>query len=198
VGSITPIRDHQQAVIIYFVLPAIFLDRDGVIIKNRPEYIRSWEEVVFLPGVLDSLQKLARASLRIVIVTNQSVVGRGLITLEQAQDINDRLVASIIKVGGRIDSVYMCPHPPEAMCNCRKPRPGLFLEAAVDLSLDLENSVMVGDALTDLIAAWDAGIRHLMLVRTGRGEDQMNRAEKSGLPFTSYASLPDAIASLLS
>jgi D-glycero-D-manno-heptose 1,7-bisphosphate phosphatase len=92
--------------------------------------------------------------------------------LETARDINRRIVEEVEHTGGRIDRVYMCPHAPWEKCDCRKPKPGLILQAAEELSLDLARSIMIGDALTDLFAAKAAGISRMGLVLTGRGASQ--------------------------
>ena len=152
---------------------AIFLDRDGVIIENRSNYVRSWEDVEFLPGALKALEKLAAAPYKIIVVTNQSAVGRGIITASEAESINERLLKIVREAGGRIDGSYMCPHAPQENCQCRKPRPGMLLEAANDLRIDMEGSLMVGDALTDIEAGQAAGVAHNYLVLTGRGRDQL-------------------------
>jgi len=153
---------------------AVFLDRDGVIIENRPDHVKDWSEVRFLPGVSEALQKLSMAPAAIVIISNQGAVGRGLMTLEAAWDLQNRVVEEIKEHGGRIDGSDSCPHHPNNGCNCRKPSPGMILQAARDLDLDLGNSWLVGDALTDLEAAKNAGIRGI-LVRTGRGAEQEAR-----------------------
>ncbi|HSL29488.1 MAG TPA: HAD family hydrolase [Anaerolineales bacterium] len=153
--------------------PAIFLDRDGVLIENRPDYVREGSQARLFPETIPALARTELKSYRIVIVTNQSVVGRGLIPLEKAQEINARLVDLIRGQGGRLDRVYMCPHGPGEGCACRKPNPGLLLQAAADLSIDLPRSWMIGDAWTDLQAGRAAGVQGLILVRTGRGEDQL-------------------------
>jgi D-glycero-D-manno-heptose 1,7-bisphosphate phosphatase len=150
---------------------AIFLDRDGVIIENRSEYVRGWSDVEILPGVLQALSRLH--DFKLVMVTNQSAVGRGLMTLDIAQEINNRLVEEIRKRNGQIDAVYMCPHAPDAQCDCRKPSPGLLLRAARELSLDLSQSWMIGDAWTDLLAGRAAGVRSVAFVKTGRGNEQL-------------------------
>ena len=172
--------------------PAIFLDRDGVIIENRADYCRSWEEVVIVPGALQALARAQGTSYAVVIITNQSAVGRGLVDRETADDINARLVAAIRAAGGRVDGVYMCPHAPEDGCACRKPKPGLLLQAADELRLDLPHSVLIGDALTDLEAARAAGVGQAMLVRTGRGREQGALAQNPGR-FVVYADLSEAI-----
>lgn len=178
--------------------PALFLDRDGVIIENRAEYIRSWEDVHFLPGALQALSRARSAPFRIVIVTNQSAVGRGLVDPLVADDINARLVAAIRAAGGRVDGLYMCPHAPEQDCDCRKPKPGLLLQAATDLNLDLGASALIGDALTDILAARAAGVGEVELVLTGRGREQVESAEADSLqPFRVYPDLAHALRARL-
>ncbi len=148
--------------------PAIFLDRDGVIVENREAYIRSWADVSFIPAALEALRALARSDWAIIIATNQAAVGKGIITLELAHQINQRIIAEVVRCGGRIDAAYLCPHRPDEHCDCRKPKPGMLLRAAYDLGLDLSRSVMIGDAITDMQAARAASVRGI-LVTTGRG-----------------------------
>ena len=159
---------------------AVFLDRDGVIIENRADYVRSLAEVQFIPGALEALADLARRDWQIVVVTNQSAIGRGLLTPETAQAINTHIVEKIASAGGRVDGVYVCPHAPGEACACRKPAPGLLLDAARDLGIDLSASVMIGDALTDVLAAQAAGAAAI-LVRTGRGETQAPELARADL-----------------
>jgi len=164
--------------------PAVFVDRDGVINQNRPDYVKSWGEVVFLPRVFEAWRRLSRTAYRVAIVTNQSAVGRGIITLATANEINRRLIESIRQRGGRVDGVYLCPHHPNAGCDCRKPRPGLLRQAAADLDIDLARSYLVGDARSDLEAAQAAGVQGI-LVRTGRGaetEGRFSRRDRSLWP----------------
>lgn len=149
--------------------PALFLDRDGVIIENRANYVRSWSDVEIYPQALEALACIRHTPFKIIIVTNQSAVGRGIISLETAWAIQERLVRVIEGHNGRIDDTFMCPHAPEANCNCRKPRPGLLLQAAAKYDLNLSQSIMIGDALTDIQAGKNAGVSQAMLVRTGRG-----------------------------
>lgn len=180
------------------MFPAIFLDRDGVIIENRPSYIRSWEDVEIFPGALQALALLCRSPYKIVIVTNQSAVGRGILTSGSAKAINRRLVQTIEKAGGRIDGVFMCPHAPEDGCDCRKPKPGLLFDAASQLSLDLSRSTLIGDAISDLQAGKAAGIQRLALLRTGRGAAQALLPESALLgSFIVYETLADALFNLL-
>ena len=152
--------------------PAIFLDRDGVIIENRDHYVRSWADVVFLSDALEALAAARDSDFLFVIVTNQSAIGRGIISLATAETINQRVLEKIRASGGRIDAVYLCPHAPEDECDCRKPQPGMLLQAAADLDLDLSRSLMIGDALSDVAAGQAAGVARQVLVRSGRGRDQ--------------------------
>jgi D-glycero-D-manno-heptose 1,7-bisphosphate phosphatase len=156
---------------------AVFLDRDGVLIENRADYVRDWSHVNLLPWTVDALKGFHAKGLKIIVVTNQSAVGRGLISFETARDINDRLTKLMIDNGGWIDAVYMCPHQPQDKCTCRKPQPGLLLQAARELSLDLGSSWMVGDAWSDLLAGQAAGLQGTVMVRTGRGASQLLEAQ---------------------
>ena len=157
--------------------PAIFLDRDGVIIENRSTYVRSWADVAIYPQALTALAAIKDSAYKIIIVTNQSGVGRGLFSLKVANQINERLVGVIEAANGRIDAVYLCPHTPWSGCTCRKPQPGMLHQAAQDHHLDLSRSIMIGDALTDLEAGLAAGVAQTILLRTGRGQEQANLPE---------------------
>lgn len=164
--------------------PALFLDRDGVIIQNRPDYIRTWAQVEIFPWALDALASLAGSAYQVVIVSNQSAVGRGLLSADAAAEINQKLARCIAEAGGRLAGLYICPHAPGDGCSCRKPQPGLLLQAAAELDLDLTRSIMVGDALEDIEAGRRAGAAVSALVRTGRGLDQLERPEASEMaPF---------------
>ena len=179
--------------------PAIFLDRDGVIVENRSSYILKWKDVSFIPGALDALKRIHNYPSRIVIVTNQSAVGRGLLSLSDALTINNRIIGNIQDSGGRIDGVYLCPHAPTEGCFCRKPEPGLIFQAAKELSIDLEKSILIGDALTDLQAAWAAGVPNAALARTGRGQAQSKLPEidlSSDIPI--FSDLSEALNMMLS
>lgn len=155
------------------MLPAIFLDRDGVLIENEPEYVRDWSQVKIYSEAIHALSLPGIKNYKVVIVTNQSAVGRGLISLESASEINRLLVNLIHQQGGQVDSVYMCPHAPTDGCFCRKPKPGLLLQAAKDLSLDLQRSWMIGDAWSDVQAGQNAGVQHAVLLKTGRGREEL-------------------------
>jgi D-glycero-D-manno-heptose 1,7-bisphosphate phosphatase len=174
------------------MFPAVFLDRDGVLIENRSDYVRDWSQVSIFPDTPAAISSLRDAGYKIVIVTNQSAVGRGLISAQTAEAINQRLVDDLHRNGGHIDAVYMCPHQPEDSCECRKPKPGLLLQAAEELSLDLKRSWMVGDAWSDLLAGRAANLHRIILVKTGRGNGQLLQAKPDTLD--SYLVADDIIA----
>lgn len=151
---------------------AIFLDRDGVICQNRPDHVKSWDEFRFIPGVKNSLAALSKLDLPIIVVTNQAIIGRGIVPASVVEDIHQRMVSEIAAYGGRIDRVITCPHRPEDKCSCRKPEPGMLLQAAAEMDIDLSRSYLVGDATTDLVAGQQVGC-HTFLVLTGRGLQQL-------------------------
>ncbi len=161
----------------------ILLDRDGVICHNRPDHVKSWAEFEFLPNARQSLTALSQLGLPIVVVTNQAAIGRGLVSAATVEDIHKRMVQAINEVGGRIDGVYYCPSRPEMNDPCRKPGPGMLVQAADEVGFDLDNSYMVGDALTDLQAGQQVGCQTI-LVLTGRGRDQLAKAiDGTAQPF---------------
>jgi len=179
-------------------VPGLFLDRDGVIIENRANYVRKWTDVSIYPHALRALARLKKSCYKIIVVTNQSAVGRGLVSLAEVNDINQRLVTMVEQAGGRIDAIYVCPHAPEAACACRKPAPGLLLQASADHNIDLPDSLLVGDAVSDLIAGHAAGVGRLIFVRSGRGKTQEGLLRHSGLhSFESYDHLEEAVESML-
>jgi len=177
--------------------PAVFLDRDGVINENRPDYVKSWAEMRILPGALDALRALARLDWPIVVISNQSAIGRGLTTREAVDNIHARLSQEVVAAGGRIDAFYYCPHRPGEGCDCRKPATGLLLRAAQELKIDLSRSYMVGDAVEDVQAALAAGCKPI-LVRTGRGQAALKAMSQELLARCDVADdLDDAVNRIL-
>ncbi|GAB4263641.1 MAG: D-glycero-beta-D-manno-heptose 1,7-bisphosphate 7-phosphatase [Candidatus Promineifilaceae bacterium] len=178
--------------------PALFLDRDGVIIENRAHYVRSWHDVVFLPGALSALARTASLPMFVFVVTNQSMIGRGIVSLETAVSLNNRILNVVRAHGGRIDQAFICPHAPEEDCTCRKPKPGLLQQAAAAFPVDMANSIMIGDALSDLQAGQAAGVGTTALLLTGRGKAQNKLAAAEGLrPFPIYPNLQTALQQLI-
>jgi histidinol-phosphate phosphatase family protein len=142
---------------------AVFLDRDGVINRRRPDHVKSWSEFEFLPTALDALRTLCDDGATVVVVTNQSAIGRGLMTFAELESIHRRMLDEVRATGGDIAAIYSCPHVPEAGCTCRKPAIGLLELAADDLRLSLGNSVLVGDSDSDLGAARSAGCQPVLV-----------------------------------
>ena len=167
-----------------------------MIIENRPDHVKSWSEVRFLAGSPAAMKRLAASRRAIVIVSNQAVVGRGLLDERAAWQLQRQIVAEIAARGGRIDASYLCPHHPQMGCVCRKPAPGMLLQAARDLDLDLSRSWLIGDAWSDLQAARAAGVRGI-LVRTGRGAEQQNLLPKPGESWLVVADLAAAVEIIL-
>lgn len=148
----------------------VILDRDGVLNVDRPEYVLRPAEWIPIPGSLEAVARLTRAGHRVVVATNQSAVGRGLLAENVLEAIHDRMREEIAAHGGRIEAVYVCPHAPDEGCPCRKPAPGLYrraLDAFPDVPLRAVR--VVGDSLRDLLPAWELGVS-AHLVRTGKGE----------------------------
>ena len=177
--------------------PALFLDRDGVFIENRDSYVRSWEDVAFFPQALTALARIREIPYKIIVVTNQSAVGRGIISLETAVQLNDRILEVVREGNGRIDASYLCPAQPGTNDPCRKPRPGMLLQAAQEPNLDLSQSYMIGDALTDIQAGQAAGVKQAILLLTGRGTAQAALPKAAELPpFVTFANLSQALQHL--
>jgi D-glycero-D-manno-heptose 1,7-bisphosphate phosphatase len=195
-----PLLKGYSRIINYNIVmhPAIFLDRDGVIIENRPNYVRSWEDVAIYPQAVLALLRIRSSPYKVIIVTNQSAVGRGFLSYQDAEAINRRLIVKLERAGCRIDGLFMCPHAPEDRCACRKPQPGLILQAVQVLSLDVSRSWMIGDAWSDLLAGHTAGIRQNVLVRTGRGQEQSLLPKPPGLESALiYDTLAQALDALI-
>ena len=178
--------------------PAIFLDRDGVIVENSAKYVLTVDELEFLPGACQALADLASLPLKIIVVTNQSPVERGLLPVTRLDAIHAAMLAEIEVAGGRIDQVYYCPHHPNTGCACRKPEPGMLLQAAQAHQIDLSRSVMIGDAITDLEAGQRTQVARNILVKTGRGADQLQRRRSAELrTIEVFDNLASAIQALI-
>jgi len=139
---------------------ALFLDRDGTLIVDVG-YPRDPLRVEPLPGAIEALRELA-ARFALVIISNQSGLGRGLITEAEARAVHDRVIDIFARAGVELAGAYYCPHAPEASCRCRKPAPGLLHDAAGELGLDLSRSIMIGDKASDIAAGVAAGCQHAL------------------------------------
>lgn len=146
---------------------AAFLDRDGVVNRKAPEggYVTRWEDMHFLPGVAQAIALLNRAGFRVIVVSNQRCVAKGLITAAELESIHQRMCDALAGAGATIDAVYYCPHEKQPPCSCRKPAPGMLLEAARKHQIDLATSWMIGDSEVDVEAGRKAGCRTARLLR---------------------------------
>jgi D-glycero-D-manno-heptose 1,7-bisphosphate phosphatase len=147
-------------------IQTVFLDRDGVINRKAPEgeYVTCWEDFEFLPGAIEALRLLTEAGKRIVLVTNQRCIARGMLTEDGLQELHHRMLREAAPA--RIDAMYHCPHEYDA-CDCRKPYPGLLLQAKRDLpDIEFESSVMVGDSESDVVAGHRAGCQTVLISET--------------------------------
>ncbi len=157
----------------------IILDRDGVINHDSDAFIKSPDEWIPIKGSLEAIARLNQAGYRVVVATNQSGVARGLFDIKTLNAIHQKMHTAAQQVGADIDAVFFCPHSADDNCDCRKPKPGMFLEIAKRFNISLRGGVTtVGDSLRDLQAGYVAGCAPF-LVLTGKGEKTQ---AKGGLP----------------
>jgi D-glycero-D-manno-heptose 1,7-bisphosphate phosphatase len=146
-----------------------FLDRDGVINRDSADYIKHWSEFEFLPKSLEALKQLKQNGFTTIVITNQSVINRKMVSREGLDHIHTLMKTSIQTSGGEITDIFFCPHTPEDRCDCRKPKTGLIYQAKKKYRIDLATAVMVGDSAKDIECARNAGCRYALLVKTGNG-----------------------------
>jgi D-glycero-D-manno-heptose 1,7-bisphosphate phosphatase len=152
----------------------VVLDRDGVINRESPAFIRTPDEWVPLPGSIQAIADLTRAGFAVVVASNQSGVGRGLFTADALEAIHARMTRTLEAAGGRLAGIFVCPHRPEDGCDCRKPQPGLLRQIEAHFGATLIGQPVIGDSYRDLEAAWRVGAR-AVLVRTGNGMETERR-----------------------
>ena len=146
----------------------IVLDRDGVINLDSEQFIKKPEEWKPIPGSLEAIARLNESGWRVVIASNQSGLGRGLFDMDTLNAINEKMTKALGQVGGRIDAIFFCPHTADSTCDCRKPKPGMFLQIAERFNADMKGVPVVGDSLRDLQAGAAVGCKPY-LVLTGKG-----------------------------
>jgi D-glycero-D-manno-heptose 1,7-bisphosphate phosphatase len=171
---------------------AAFLDRDGVInrkAETEDEYITRWEEMHILPGVVEAIALLNRSGFRVIVVTNQRCVAKGFLTSNELESVHRRMCQELAAMGAVIDEVYYCPHEEQPPCGCRKPEPGMLLEAANEYEVDLTSSWMIGDSEKDVEAGKSAGCRTARILRS--------HACSSGKPDVLATSLLEAVQQIL-
>jgi D-glycero-D-manno-heptose 1,7-bisphosphate phosphatase len=153
----------------------VLLDRDGVLCADRPDFVKSVDELEVLPGVAEALGKLTAAGVRLAVVSNQSCIGRGIVARQAVDHINATLGERLSAHGARLEGFFICPHAPDAGCACRKPRPGLIEAALSALHAEASNTWLLGDDLRDLQAAKAAGCRGALML-TGKGRAKLDQA----------------------
>ena len=180
---------------------AVFLDRDGTI-NVEVQYLSDVADFQFIPGVPWALKRLKDAGFLLVVVTNQSGIGRGYYDEAALESIHDHMHADLASYGISIDACYFCPHHPEHAtgeyrqeCDCRKPLPGMLQQAAQDLDIDLASSYMIGDKLADVEAGFNAGCTSLMVL-TGYGSSQVSQLPEGVNAYSDLQTAADAILAL--
>jgi histidinol-phosphate phosphatase family protein len=175
-------------------MQTIFLDRDGVINRNRPQgdYVKSWKEFQFLPGARDAIVRLTQAGFRLLVITNQACVGKGIVSWDTVQQIHGLMMHEIALAGGRIEAVLCCPHLPDEGCHCRKPTPGLLKHAEEEYKVNLRQAILVGDSVKDAQTAAAVGMPAIMVL-SGLGR----KSDFESVPFTCRLALDLAHATQL-
>lgn len=178
-----------------------FLDRDGVINVDRPDYIKGWGEYHFYPDALEALRWLREHSINAILISNQSALNRGIVRREDFWDIHGRMIHGIREAGGDLLAAFYCPHRPDEKCACRKPAPGMILTACAVYRVSMENACMIGDRETDLSAAARAGCRGILLDRLS-GEPTSGESSPPAVPSPGGAAgrsvYPDLLQAVLS
>ncbi|WP_031437777.1 D-glycero-beta-D-manno-heptose 1,7-bisphosphate 7-phosphatase [Methylobacter tundripaludum] len=173
----------------------VLLDRDGVINRDSDDFIKSPEEWLPLEGSLEAIALLNKQGYKVVVVTNQSGVARGLLDAATLEKIHAKMQRMTAEKGGKIDAIYFCPHGPDDNCNCRKPKPGLLEAFAADHHVSLSGMAVIGDSLRDLQAAQAVGASPI-LVKTGKGRKTLT--ENPNLDIPVFENLYDAAKHLAS
>ena len=174
---------------------AFFLDRDGVIIE-QVEYLKDPDEVKLTQGAAEALRLIHRSGFLAVVVSNQSGIARKKFTLDELMAVQSRMYELLAESGEKIDGFYFCPHDPHVdVCPCRKPKPGMILQAARELDIDVASSFMIGDRPADIETGMNAGCRDCAMVLTGYGEGTADIARERG--YRTAPTLLDAVKTLL-
>ncbi len=179
-------------------IETVFLDRDGVLNEKMPEghYVTSWEEFVPLPGITEAIRTLNKKGIRVIVVSNQRGIALGRMTSDAVEAIHAQLQGFLKAGGAHIDAFYFCPHDKES-CDCRKPKPGLFQQAAREfLTITPETSVVIGDSLSDIEAGRNFGMAAVFILPSSEGRRPEWEAARD-LADASFASLAEAIEAIV-
>lgn len=175
----------------------VILDRDGVINRDSTAFVKSADEWLPLPGSIEAIAALSQAGFLIAVASNQSGVGRGLVSEAALGDMHGKLLELVGLEGGQVDLIVVCPHGPNDSCNCRKPKPGLMHQVGEYFAVDITGVPVIGDSLRDLQAGATAGCRPV-LVRTGNGAMTESSLPAELADVEVYDDLAAAAAALLS
>ena len=186
-GQSADIRENHRKLII--------LDRDGVINQDSQSYIKHPSEWIPIPGSLEAIAQLCKSGFTIIVVTNQSGIGRGLYTEENFQAITQKMMTMIEAAGGHIEKIYYCAHAPDVHCSCRKPAPGMFHQIEHDFNITLNHqNIYIGDKFSDIQAARNAHCTPA-LVRTGYGNMTLKQHPELENEVLVYPDLKTAVMS---
>lgn len=156
----------------------VFLDREGTINRDSAEYIKSRAEFDFIPGSIEAIRNLTLNGFTSIVITNQSALARNYVTPEELNAMHELMWNAVASEGGKITDVFFCPHMPDEGCDCRKPAPGLILQARQKYNIDLADSIMVGDSVKDIACGRNAGCGKTVLVKSGIAPDVEDRLEE--------------------
>jgi len=170
----------------------VILDRDGVINHDSPLYIKSPDEWRPIEGSLEAISALVQAGIEVAVVSNQSAIGRGLLSEEMLKSIHAKMMLAVEKAGGRIAAIYYCPHHPDDACGCRKPALGMLRRLELEHGILVAGIPLIGDKLTDIKLARRAGARPI-LVRTGYGKESLHSIDKSVAVYNNLACAVEAL-----
>jgi D-glycero-D-manno-heptose 1,7-bisphosphate phosphatase len=176
----------------------LFLDRDGVLNVDSPDYIKHWDEFHFYPDALDALRWLRHRDVNVILVSNQSALHRGLMSHDDFWQLHEQMIHHICEAGGDMLATFYCPHRPDERCSCRKPSPAMILAAARLYGAPMETSYLIGDRATDLQAARQAGCRSIMLERSTTGGPPQDSSTTDPMPMARerYTTLLEAVEAM--
>jgi histidinol-phosphate phosphatase family protein len=156
-----------------------FIDRDGTIIEDKV-FLGNPDEIEFFPGAIEAVKILRKSRYKIVVISNQSGIGRRILTKEMVKEVNDCLLQRLKEKDAPVDALYFCPHHPDDNCDCRKPKTGMIKKAVTELKLDLKNAVVIGDHLCDIELGKNIGAK-TVLVLTGHGKKELDQLKNTGV-----------------
>lgn len=181
-------------------LEAIFIDRDGVINKDpggwtEYSYVTKWNQFKFLPGVFKALKLLNRNDIKVIVISNQAGIGKGFFTRDELNEVTSRMLDEINRNGGKIEEIYYCVHKRDDNCNCRKPKPGMLVNALRKYDIDPRKTFFIGDSEVDCLAGSSLGIKTVFVKSGKTTEDEMRKWPVK--PDYIFADLLEAVKWLL-